>query len=333
MDYKKGKFAIKKIVFLLLCFFYCSYAYATDLLYDRVVVFVGAEAITQNELNLSFNQLKGEQILAGGDTGISAKEKAAYLKDLIYELLLLSDAKQKKITISENEVDKAVSDFQAANQLNTNSLETLLKNWGMDLEYFKNQLRRKKINEEVLRLQVYAKIVVNEAELKQTYQKKYSDKNTYYSVRHLLKKQTTPETVAELKKIRKEAVLNNNFGKLILQYSEDPFVKQNNGKLPDFRRQDMLAEFSDAVIKLKVDEISQPIKIQSGYHLIQLLNTTKKSAVSFEEVRSTIYKEVYQKKYQTSLNNYIKKLKKQYQVVFNDLELKILLEQNGFLFS
>ena len=333
MDYKKGKFAIKKIVFLLLCFFYCSYAYATDSLYDRVVVFVGVEAITQNELILSFNQLKGERDLAGGDSGISAKEKAAYLKDLIYELLLLSDAKQKKITISENEVDKAVSDFQAANQLNTNRLETLLQGWGMDLEYFKNQLRRKKINEEVLRLQVYAKIVVNEAELKQTYQKKYSDKNTYYSVRHLLKKQTTPETVAELKKIRKEAILNNNFGKLILQYSEDPFVKQNNGKLPDFRRQDMLAEFSDAVIKLKVDEISQPIKIQSGYHLIQLLNTTKKSAVSFEEVRSTIYKEIYQKKYQTSLNNYIKKLKKQYQVVFNDLELKILLEQNGFLFS
>jgi len=60
----------------------------------------------------------------------------------------------------------------------------------------------------------------------------------------------------------------DNFQELARQYSECS-SKRRGGNLGEFAKGDMVREFWDACTKLKIDEISQPVKTKFGYHIIK----------------------------------------------------------------
>jgi peptidyl-prolyl cis-trans isomerase C len=58
-----------------------------------------------------------------------------------------------------------------------------------------------------------------------------------------------------------------DFKKLALQFSDCP-SKKKGGDLGTFRKGQMVDEFWNGTINLKVGEISQPVKSKFGYHII-----------------------------------------------------------------
>lgn len=58
------------------------------------------------------------------------------------------------------------------------------------------------------------------------------------------------------------------FEQLAKQYSICP-SKKKGGNLGEFAKGDMVPEFWNACTKLKIGEISQPVKSQFGYHIIK----------------------------------------------------------------
>lgn len=60
----------------------------------------------------------------------------------------------------------------------------------------------------------------------------------------------------------------DNFQKLAQQYSNCP-SKKRGGNLGNFSKGDMVPEFWTASTKLKIGEISHPVKTQFGYHIIK----------------------------------------------------------------
>jgi parvulin-like peptidyl-prolyl isomerase len=62
-----------------------------------------------------------------------------------------------------------------------------------------------------------------------------------------------------------------DFAALAKKYSKDTGSGQNGGDLGWFSQGQMVPEFEAAAFKLKVGEISEPIKTTYGYHIIQVL--------------------------------------------------------------
>ena len=60
----------------------------------------------------------------------------------------------------------------------------------------------------------------------------------------------------------------DNFQDLARQYSECS-SKNKGGNLGEFPKGKMVPEFWNACTKLKIGEVSQPIKTQFGYHIIK----------------------------------------------------------------
>ena len=61
----------------------------------------------------------------------------------------------------------------------------------------------------------------------------------------------------------------SNFSDMAKQYSECPSRKKG-GDLGFFNRQQMVPEFSNAVVSLKVGELyPEPVKTKFGYHIIK----------------------------------------------------------------
>ena len=72
----------------------------------------------------------------------------------------------------------------------------------------------------------------------------------------------------QAQEIYEDLKAGEDFSKLAQQYSNCP-SKKRGGNLGEFSKGDMVPEFWNASTKLKIGEISQPIKTQFGYHIIK----------------------------------------------------------------
>ena len=122
--------------------------------------------------------------------------------------------------------------------------------------------------------------------------------------RHILVK-----TKAEAEKVRALLEADNtdaNWKKVAAQYSTDPGSKNNGGSLGNFPKGRMVKPFEDVAFGLKVDEISQPVKTQFGYHVIEVTKKTEGSKQTLEQAKSTIEQQLKYQKQATAWETWLK---------------------------
>lgn len=123
---------------------------------------------------------------------------------------------------------------------------------------------------------------------------------------------------ATAKKIKAELDKGADFAKLAKENSTDTATASNGGDLGEFTKSDMLQEFSNAAFALKVNEISNPVKTDYGYHIIKV---TKRTQKTLEKNKDEI-KEAYKLAHANAYADVIKKLKKKSDVSIKDEDLK-----------
>jgi parvulin-like peptidyl-prolyl isomerase len=126
-------------------------------------------------------------------------------------------------------------------------------------------------------------------------------------VRHILVK-----TKAEADKLRGELQNGVSFATLAKEHSEDPGSKEQGGKLTVSKGQTVEA-FDKAAFSLDTNEISDPVKTQYGYHIIQPLTDVKKGRVTpFTDVRTQIKSQLIQQKKSDAVSAWVAKVEKEY---------------------
>lgn len=84
-----------------------------------------------------------------------------------------------------------------------------------------------------------------------------------------------------------------DFGELAKQYSKDAGTASKGGDLGWFGRGVMVKPFEDAAFSLEVGEISQPVKTDFGWHIIQVLGHENRplSNAEYEQLRDQKFQE------------------------------------------
>lgn len=100
-------------------------------------------------------------------------------------------------------------------------------------------------------------------------QKHTKSRNPNDSYRNKKITRSPEEALEAINKIRAELIEKGlfNFGKYAQEYSECRSAG-NNGDLGEFRRGEMQKPFEDAAFGLKVEELSEVVSTDSGYHII-----------------------------------------------------------------
>ena len=106
----------------------------------------------------------------------------------------------------------------------------------------------------------------------------------------LISTKNMPDTEAleKAQTIRQQLVQGEKFADLALKESDDKSVKNNQGELGTFTRDQMVKPFSDAAFAMQVGELSEPVKTKFGYHIIKLNKKMSAGVKPFDEVQLII---------------------------------------------
>lgn len=107
------------------------------------------------------------------------------------------------------------------------------------------------------------------------------------TARHILIPSQDENTFDEVVNIREEILDGLEFSEAARKYSKGPSAS-NGGLLPPFTKGQMVKEFEEAALNTPVNEVSQPVLTQFGYHLIYVEERAEKIIAPYEETKEYI---------------------------------------------
>ena len=132
---------------------------------------------------------------------------------------------------------------------------------------------------------------------------------------HILRKASLEAEFEQAEKdiaaLRERIEGGEDFVELVRKESDD---SQNDGHLGQFGRGRMVPSFEKAAFALEVGELSQPVRSQFGWHLIQLHERTEPVVTPFEEVRDQVIKYLQERRKDKVFDEFLDGLKQKAEI-------------------
>jgi peptidyl-prolyl cis-trans isomerase SurA len=223
---------------------------------------------------------------------------SALIDDLLFQQL----ARKMHVSVSSEEVDQALMNQIKSQNITLDKFEEFLDEQGFDLEtYKKDVVRAQLLRYKVLGLKMGGP-KVTEAMAKDFYNEQVASirAQASYEIADILVAAPEDASIIELAKYRKKAdeiaklarKPDADFGSLAGKYSDDPSTAKDGGYLGEFDPGDLPEVVENAVLKLDVGEVSDPVRTSTGYHVILLIDRRSSKVKSFMEARDAIYNEL-----------------------------------------
>jgi peptidyl-prolyl cis-trans isomerase C len=235
--------------------------------------------------------------------------------------LLLAEAARREITMSDQEIDDAISTI-SSNLPPGMTLEQAAAAQGFSMEDVRKDIREG----ESLR-KLYDQETKSVAQVSdETVQAFYTNNTERFSVpeqasaRHILiacdadaseEQQAEAKTKAE--DLRKQLVDGADFAELAGAHSTCPSGKRG-GDLGTFGRGKMVPEFEEAAFSQEVDAIGPVIKTPFGYHIVQVTDRTEAKTLSFDESREKITKYLNDQERNKHFSEFVKGLRSEAEI-------------------
>ena len=276
---------------LLLFSFSLLFSQNNSLYVDGVAAVVENKIVLKSDLNQMVNMVALQQRIDPNQNRPQyLKLREVVLSSMIDQKILLEMAEEDTtIEISEKEVDAAL-DQQIENILLQAGGETAAeKMLGQSIKSFRSEFwfeMKDKIVSEKYQQKMLAKIIATKEDVFSFY-KTYKDSLPVFpleaKIRHILIK-TEPsdnikkEAVSLLKEIKNRILSGESFGELAQSFSMDPGSKKNGGELGWVKRGSLLKNFEERVFTIKTNTISDPVKTEVGYHILEVFERKGNSA-------------------------------------------------------
>ena len=228
---------------------------------------------------------------------------------LVQQAEISEQASKNGVDITDARVDKEVARYKKQFYGGSEArYEKAIKQQGLDDEQAREAIRQQLISQALFK-KLTSDVKVGDGDITAYYN---SHKSQYgqpesREVRHILvnSKSLADNLYAQLKS-------GANFAKLAKRYSKDPGSASNGGKLTVSKGQ-TVPEFDKAAFSLKKGELSQPIKTQYGYHIIQALSAIKPATTTpLSKVRASIKQQLEQQKKNDKMTKWLEDTKKDY---------------------
>ncbi|BDD00029.1 peptidylprolyl isomerase [Persicobacter psychrovividus] len=256
-----------------------SRAYAQDaVVADKIIAKVDNYIVLKSELERAYLEYLSQGKMNSGMT------KCKMLESLIVDKLMVAKAEIDSVEVSDDQVNGELDRRMAYFVQQVGGEEKIQEYYGKSVEDFKEELYdrvKEDITKQTMHHEITKDITVTPNEVRKFFRHIPQDSLPYYSTEVKLaqivkdpKPNEEEEQVARetLLDIKKKVLAGGSFEEFAKKYSQDPGSGAFGGNLGWMSRGKLVPEYEEAAMTMKKGEISDPIKSDFGYHLIQLID-------------------------------------------------------------
>jgi peptidyl-prolyl cis-trans isomerase D len=122
---------------------------------------------------------------------------------------------------------------------------------------------------------------------------------------HILIRGEQESALAKMAEVQAKLADGSDFAELAKEYSQDPGSAINGGDLDYFEAGMMVPEFDRAVFAMEKNQISDVIKTDFGWHLIQLTDIRQPQVQAFDDVKSEVGQQLRLEKAEAEFYNLV----------------------------
>lgn len=268
---------------------------------NPAVAVVNGSVLKKADLNQEFWKLMPENRSFHGKVSDVKREKvrAEAMQKIVEIELQYQDAKAKGMKLGKSEL-KGEIDRISGRYKSNKDFQSAIAAAGFDEMSFSVLVERTILSERIRAAEVDNKVTVSDNAVKEYYDAnshRYSKPQEYRASQILIK--VEPSATEEerlqhrnraesiLKKLKEGAVFAD-----VAAMESDDLTRIKGGDLGYFHAGQTVAEFDDAVGKMKVGETSGLVESLYGYHIIQLTDKKPPRQILFEELQPKIKAEL-----------------------------------------
>lgn len=268
---------MRQFIVLLLCLSLSMFAFTQRQIIDQVIANVGSEFIQLSEVEEQFSLIAAQQ------GGLPPEARCQILDQIMGQKLLLNQSRLDSIEVSDAEVE---------NQLNARidrilgymqgDLRQFESYYGQTVNEVKDEFRedlRNQILTDRMRNNIVAGITVTPSEVKAFFDEIPKDSLPYFNsevevgeiaIFPKINDEQRNLAIKQLEEIKQRIENGEDFADLARKFSNDPGSGRAGGDLGWTTRGKFVPEFEAAAYNLDVNELSDIVESEFGFHLIQL---------------------------------------------------------------
>ncbi len=216
-------------------------------------------------------------------------------------------AEDLDVNITDDGVNKRVDQYvKERHGGDTKKFQAELKAQGLSEEQARDIIRANLVQEGIFN-KVTGEAKVTDKEIKAYYDKNKAQYGTPETrlVRHILVKD---QAVAD--RLYNQLRAGGDWKALAKQYSQDPASKNQGGRMTATKGA-LVPEFENAAFNVGNNGITQPVKTQYGWHVIQALAPVKKGTTTpFKQVQPAIRQQLIQEKKNQQMQGWVEDMRK-----------------------
>lgn len=301
---------MKKIIYIILLI---NLVFSQEeILLDRVASVVENKIVLMSDVVLAANAVAAQQkINPNTSPAIYKKLLEDSRESMVEQLLIIEMAEQDSVEILDKDVDKALNQ-QIENIISqTGGKEQAEAVLGKKISEFKRSYRddmRGKLLAEKYTSSLTSSISVSRGDVVDfynTYKDSMPSFPTLYKTHHILleikpSEKSQKTAYEKTLNIKKEITQGLSFEEAAKKYSSDPGSKDKGGNLGYVSRGVFVDEFEKVVFTVEKNKLTDPVKTQYGYHLIEVLERTGEKVLARHilirnEITDFDKKETYEK--------------------------------------
>jgi foldase protein PrsA len=235
--------------------------------------------------------------------------KAAVVKGLVEEREWELEGESMGIKVSDDEVAKQLVQLkQQFFQGDEQKYRAELVKQGLTDQQVRDELRIRVLSNKIFAA-VTKNVKVTDADIAAYYKANATQYQQPASreVRHIVVK-----TEAQAQDLYNKIKAGASFAALAKKYTQDQASKADGGKFTAFKGR-TVGPFDEFVFKAKTGDLSQPIKTEFGWHVIEVLSAVKPPTTTpLDQVKDSIKTTLLQQKQNTAMKTWIANLKTKY---------------------
>jgi parvulin-like peptidyl-prolyl isomerase len=286
------------LILLFLCPAYRVYAQ------DKVVAVVNNEIITQKDLNdfLNFMRMQYSRELSGKDLEEKVNSaKQDLLTRLIEDRIMLQQAKIEKVIIEPSRIKAKINEIKKRYAVESDFERDLAKQ-GLVQADLENKIREQLLTFAIVEQKVRSRIMIRPDEINDFYNQ---NKRKFLKPEERLLTVIVLQDESSAKSLSYYLRLGDKLENLATRYT---FTVDG---LSVSREQNLRKEIEEAVFKLGISEVSDPVKIDGQYYIFRLNEIIGSQQLSLTQSQDKIQAYLFDRKMQEGLTKWLDEIKKQ----------------------